>query len=455
MSAEDYLSLIDNRCRYGEIRYMRTENLEVSLRNGVVVGPTKIIYGGWAVRTLNKTFGFATSDSDVKEACETSLHLSNKQGKEVKLSEEEANRDEWKVEEKKKLADVGVEEIVDLMKHLDSMLEDMDVKVRMLNFKLKIVEKEYANTEGSYIKGRIPSVEYFHYIGIMENGKSEMSYIQLGRTGGYEQVDLLNLEDVLKDEVNALRKVIKAPKAPSGKMDLIVGPEVAGIIAHESCGHPMEADRIMGREAAQAGESFVKADMIGTRIGSEVVNVVDDPTIPNSFGHYLYDDEGVKARRRYLYKEGIINEFLHNRESAGKMGVRSTAAARSSLWNREPIPRMSTTFFEPGDYSFEELIEDVKYGIYMKTYTEWNIDDVRFNQKYTGRESYIIENGEIKDAVRWPVLEITTKELYSKIDAVGKDLQFYAGTCGKGDPMQGVDVWMGGPHLRIREVYIG
>ncbi|MEM3333875.1 MAG: metallopeptidase TldD-related protein, partial [Thermoplasmata archaeon] len=94
------------------------------------------------------------------------------------------------------------------------------------------------------------------------------------------------------------------------------------------------------------------------------------------------------------------------------------------------------------------------YSILMNSFTEWNIDDVRFNEKYVGREAYIIENGEIKEPVKRPVLEITTTGFYSAVDALSKDLKFFAGTCGKGDPMQGVDVWMGGPYIRLRNVYM-
>ncbi|HDM22832.1 MAG TPA: TldD/PmbA family protein, partial [Methanomicrobia archaeon] len=149
---------------------------------------------------------------------------------------------------------------------------------------------------------------------------------------------------------------------------------------------------------------------------------------------------------------GKINEFLHSRETAYKMGIQSNGAARASSYDREPIPRMANTFFVPGDYTLDELIEDIKFGIYMKSFTEWNIDDKRYNQRYIGRESYIIENGEIKDPVKRPVLEITTPGFYKAVDAAGKDLEFTAGTCGKSDPMQGLDVWMGGPSIRLRNV---
>ena len=132
--------------------------------------------------------------------------------------------------------------------------------------------------------------------------------------------------------------------------------------------------------------------------------------------------------------------------------MNSNGSARASSYNREPIIRMANTYFVPGDYSLEELIEDVHKGVYIKSYMEWNIDDRRWSQRYVGLEAYLIENGELKGLVKNPALEITTGGLYSSIDAVGKDLKFYPGTCGKGDPGQGVPVWFGGPSIRLRNV---
>ena len=116
---------------------------------------------------------------------------------------------------------------------------------------------------------------------------------------------------------------------------------------------------------------------------------------------------------------------------------------------------MANTYVEPGDYDVEELFKDVREGVYVKSFMEWNIDDKRLNQRYVGHEAYLIKNGEVKEMILNPVIEITTPKLWSSLDARADDLDFVAATCGKGDPMQGVPVWMGGPHLRFRDVKIG
>ncbi len=240
-----------------------------------------------------------------------------------------------------------------------------------------------------------------------------------------------------------------------GNMDVVLGPEVVGIVSHESAGHPAEADRMLGREAAQAGETYLGQEDAGRKIGSEVVNVVDDPTLDRSFGFYLSDDEGVKARRRYLIKEGLANELLHDRETAYRMGAASNGSSRAVAYYREPIVRMANTFVEPKDHSVGELIEGVRRGAYIKNFMEWNIDDRRYNQRYVGLEAYLIENGKLGPRLKNPVLEISTPALWSAVDAVGKDVEFAAAHCGKGDPMQAIPVWTGGPHMRLRNIRLG
>jgi TldD protein len=208
---------------------------------------------------------------------------------------------------------------------------------------------------------------------------------------------------------------------------------------------------------SQAGRSFIFKGgpyWLGPRIGSELVNIVDNPTIDHSYGFYEFDDEGVKARPRFLYKNGLINEFLHNRESAAKMGKKSNGSARAVDYDREAIIRMANTYLAPGDLTEEELLEDVKKGVYMKSFTEWNIDDRRFNQRYVGREAYIIENCELGFPVVRPTIETTTKNFWSAVDGVTKTLKYEAATCGKGDPMQGIPVYTGGPVIRLKDVYV-
>jgi TldD protein len=257
----------------------------------------------------------------------------------------------------------------------------------------------------------------------------------------------------LPEEAKALAKVLSSNmKVPQKPLTVVTGTQVTGIIAHESCGHPFEADRILGREAAQAGESWIAPTMLGKRLGTESVNLVDDPAIEGAYGFYLYDDEGIRARKRYLVKKGLVNEFYHNRETAASLGAKSNGSARASSYDKEPLVRMSNTYFEPGKQSEEELIESAKQGVYFKSFTEWNIDDRRYNNRYVSAEAYLIQNGRIMKPLRNVIFELTTPTIYGSIVAVGKNFELHPGMCGKGEPMQGMPVTMGGGSLKLTNI---
>jgi len=424
-------------------------------------------YSGMCVRVLiHGGMGFASSDilntETMKNRVETAVRMAKASSRLVRdkitLSDEPTHVADYSVQQKKKLADVGLDEIVSALGHIDkAMTETAPIVSRFMQLVMEERTKFFANSDDSRIHSVVPRIMIFSIPTIKEGDKMAQAMLQRGVSMGWEYMDPLARAEEICHEIAMTHKNMKeGVKAPAGKIDMVLGPEVVGIAAHESCGHPYEADRISGREAAQAGESFVKAGMMGTRIGSDAATVVDDPTLENSYGYYLYDDEGVKARPKILIKNGMINEFLHNRETSAAMDMGSSnGGARANNYNREAIVRMSNTFVAPGDHADEELFEGMKLGVYMKSFMEWNIDDKRYNQRYIGREAYLIENGQVTKPVRAPILELTTPAFWAAIDAVGKKLAFAAATCGKGEPAQGVPVYTGGPHLRLRGITLG
>ncbi|MEM3826889.1 MAG: TldD/PmbA family protein, partial [Nitrososphaeria archaeon] len=342
-------------------------------------------------------------------------------------------------------------------RELDSIvLEEKNyIPMRFLELEISAEKKLFTNSQGTYIEGYVPRLYVGGFLTGLGNGKSVQKFVEFGASGGWELITELKIFEEFRKQVQVIKGILeKGQKTVPGLYDVITGPEVTGIMVHESIGHPFEADRILGREGAQAGESYLKPTDIGRRIGSVEANISDDPTIPNSYGFYLYDDEGIRARKRKLVVNGVVNELLHNRATAREFKTKSNGAARANKFDREPIVRMANTYVEPGEYTFDELIKDVKRGIFVNSFMEWNIDDIRWNQRYVGHEAYLIENGEIKWPLINPVIEVTTEKLWSSLDARGKEIQFWAATCGKGDPMQGVPVWAGGPHLRFRNLEV-
>ncbi len=450
---------------YAEARFHRLSSLQAIMINGAVIGAGEDVSEGVAVRVLLEGgMGFsATTDLSgealreaVRRAVASARSAASYMKRPIRMGPGRLGRAKYSVEPKKPFQDVSLDaklaDLKDMYSGLELSRNGFKISNVTINYSETVEEKIIVNSDGAFVESMVPRLTVFYNMSASTGDRSANRWNQIGGSGGYELVRELRVGEQMKDDVESLYvNLVKAGSPPKGRMDVVLGPEIVALAMHESAGHPSEADRILGREAAQAGMSF-RATYKDDVIGSEHATVIDDPTIPGSSGFYLYDDEGVAAGPRILYDKGRLAGMLHNRETAAVYGVESNAAARAMNYASEPIVRMANTYMAPGTYSFEELVEDVREGVYIKKYMEWNIDDIRWGQRYVGLEAYLIRNGRIGEPVRNIALEVTTKEFYSSIDAVGKDLVFYAGTCGKGEPPQGVPVWFGGPHIRMREV---
>jgi len=445
-----------------EVRIEETKSRQLAVKSSQVNSVTSLDDAGMNIRIVMPSgIGFAAGNRVSKQEGARLVQQAYKLAKNAKVktpisfSAEHSVRTSWEVSQRKKLSDTSVEDKLAFLRETDAAVMKTKVKVQGRYYELKDFEISsfFANSEGSRISSFLPRLSLESQNLVSHKGETEQSLREFGAVGGWEKAEEWGLPQQLADEVKMLKvQIDKGKRIEPGVMDLVCGPEVAGIAAHESCGHPMEADRILGREMSQAGRSFVTPEMVGKKIGSRYATVIDDPTVPGSYGYYAYDQEGVRARPRYLYKDGLLNEFLHNRETASKMGVQSNGSSRSQFYLREPIVRMANTYVAPGDFEDDELIGSVKNGIIMHSFTEWNIDDKRYNQKYVSREAYFIKDGELGPPARKVILEVTTPSFWGAIDAVSKSVHFEAAECGKGDPAQGMAVFTGGPMVRLRGV---
>ncbi|MGQ9781972.1 MAG: TldD/PmbA family protein [Nitrososphaeria archaeon] len=451
---------------YAEARLHSTEHTICMLKNGQQepialgrsfgLGLRVIVNGGLAFSATNilqRDRSHDLVEQTVKKAKAMSKLLKDK----IVFSRERKVKKRWRAEEKERLEDKNFEDGIKVLRELDSIvLERKDyIPMRFIEMELSTERKIIENSQGTRVEGYVPRLFVSGFLTGVKESRMAQKSIEYGGSGGWELLEILKIREQVEHQSQIIKNILdKAQKTIPGDYDIITGSEVTGIIAHESIGHPFEADRVLGREAAQAGESYLKPSDVGRRIGNEQANISDDPTIPYSYGFYLYDDEGIEARKRKLLANGVVNELLHNRATARAFKTKSNGAARSISFNREPIVRMANTFVEPGDYSLEELIREVKHGIFVNSFMEWNIDDIRQNQRYVGHESYLIEDGEVRNLIVNPIIEVTTERLWSSLDARGKQVEFWAAICGKGDPMQGVPVWAGGPNLRFKNMKV-
>ncbi len=448
---------------YAEVRLEQSKTNGFMLKNGIpeMAGFERI--SGIGLRIIvNKGLGFASTNKLEKSKLKQLVRLAFKTTKaasrikeEINLAPDKPKKYNYGIKQRLRFADVSPEEKLDLLFEAEKLIHNSNIDTPMRYFTLNDnTTTEYlVNSEGTRVLATVPKASFMYFITVKQGKKTIQRFWQYGCSGGFDLVKKWDIPNLVLNEAKACSENLKkGKKTPKKRMDVVAAPQVVGIMVHESVGHPYEADRIFGREGAQAGESFVTRDMIGHQIGSKIVNVVDDPTLKNSYGFYLFDNEGVKARRKFLIRDGKINEFLHNRQTAYRMGVMSNGSSRSVEYDKESIVRMSNTFLLPGDHKEEELIEGIKEGVYIKNFMEWNIDDRRVNQKYVGAESYFIKNGKLAYPLINPTIEISTFHLWKSVDAIAKNIEYHAGNCGKGEPMQAIPVWFGGPSIRLRNI---
>jgi predicted Zn-dependent protease len=260
------------------------------------------------------------------------------------------------------------------------------------------------------------------------------------RQGGLEILADVGFRSAAPHIAQEALQLLTAPNCPAGTMDVLLAPDQVILQVHESVGHPLELDRILGDERNYAGRSFVTPDMFGTyRYGSDLMNITFDPSISEQFVSYGFDDDGQPARREYLIRHGILQRALGGLTSQKRANIPGVANARASSWNRPPIDRMANINLEPGNASLEEMIAAVDRGIYMQTNCSWSIDDSRNKFQFGCERGQLIEGGRLTAVVKNSNYRGISATFWRNLKMVGnRDTVEIMGTpnCGKGEPNQ-------------------
>jgi TldD protein len=303
-----------------------------------------------------------------------------------------------------------------------------------------------------------------HVFAVGDDGRAQKrSYpTWLGGDGfqaGYErvaQLDLAGHAEETRDEAIAL---LTAPPCPAGRRDLILESSQMALQIHESCGHPTELDRALGTEISLAGGSFMQPSLLNElRYGSREVDLVADATSAGGMGTFGWDDEGTRAGKHPLVREGMFVDFLSSRETAAALGRASTGTMRADGWNRTPLIRMTNVSLEAKKGTLEDLIADTQDGVLYATDKSWSIDDLRLNFQFSCEIAWEIKNGKRTRILRDPFYTGITPEFWRSCDAVcGPEEWKIWGiqNCGKGDPMQIMQVGHGAAPARFKAVSTG
>ncbi|UCG96419.1 MAG: TldD/PmbA family protein [Burkholderiales bacterium] len=276
--------------------------------------------------------------------------------------------------------------------------------------------------------------------------------------GGLEVIERSGFVGSGRTTAEEALQLLAAPNCPSGRFDLLLMPDQMMLQIHESVGHPLELDRILGDERNYAGTSFVTLDMFGTyRYGSTLLNVTFDPTRVEEFASFAFDDEGSRACREYLIRDGLLLRPLggttsQQRAAGQRRDLPAVATARSCSWNRPPIDRMSNLNVEPGNSTLDEMIASIDDGILMKTNASWSIDDSRNKFQFGCEWGQRIRGGRLAEVVRNPNYRGVSATFWRSLAMVGDaSTMEVMGTpyCGKGEPNQAIRVGHASPACRF------
>jgi len=330
----------------------------------------------------------------------------------------------------------------------DSRIVDWEALVDVRHATHRLVTSEGGDVLQRY-RFVFPSIGVTAYAGGVTQQRTLNGQRGICQQGGTEILARFNFAGGGRRVAEEALELLAAPNCPSGRMDVLLAPDQMVLQIHESIGHPLELDRILGDERNFAGTSFVTPQMFGTyRYGSELLNITFDPTRPEELASYAFDDEGTPAQKTWLIRGGLLERPLGGAISQTRAGLPGVANARADGWNRPPIDRMANLNLEPGDATFGQLVAGIERGIMLETNTSWSIDDSRNKFQFGCERGRIIENGMLGHVVKNPNYRGISAEFWRSLARVGNvDTVSVLGTpyCGKGEPSQTIRVGHASP----------
>jgi len=461
--------------QYADVRVVNNRTQNIAVRDGVVESLNDAETIGFGVRVLaDGAWGFASSrdltaeesDRVTELAVQLARSAARVPGQVVDLGPPVASRGVYQTPIRIDPFRLPLEEKLGLLMAADAeMAKVPGLRVRRGNLTFIREQKWFANTEGAFTEQTIYETGGGIQATAVGNGEVQSrSYpASFGRqqvTAGWEAAQGWDLPGNAGRVAGEAVALLTADPCPSEiTTDLILGGDQVALQVHESCGHPIELDRVFGSEAAYAGTSFLTTEKLGTfRYGSEVVNLTAESLRPLGLGTFGWDDEGVPAQSTPIVRNGLFLGYLMSRETATRLGMTSNGCMRASGWNRIPLVRMTNVSLEPGTWDLQDLIADTEDGIYMETNRSWSIDDKRYNFQFGTEIGYEIKNGKLGRMLRNPTYTGITPQFWNSCDAVCNAehwVMWGTPNCGKGQPGQVAHTGHGAAPARFRKIRVG
>jgi TldD protein len=460
---------------YADARFVSEESESLTVRNQEMEGIDRSSSNGVGIRVLvDGYWGFAatarTEEAEIARTAALAVAIARAAARlpmePVRLAQVEPVTATWSTSVVEDPFTVSLEEKVALLMEASRRMQD----VKGLAFgeaSLDFYRRRtmFASSEGAAIEqtlvnsgGGIEATAIGD--GEMQRRSFPNSFRGHIRAAGYEHIRTLGLTAEAERVAGEAVRLLSAKECPSERTTLVLDSNQVLLQVHESVGHPVELDRVLGMEEAYAGTSFLQPADRGTlRYGSPLVTITADATLPGGLGSFGFDDEGVPAQRVSVIEDGMFQAFISSRETAPVIGdAASTGAMRADGWQNLPLIRMTNISLEPREGTLSEIIGDTKDGVYLHTNQSWSIDDKRVNFQFGCEVAWRIKDGRLTDMYKNPNYTGITTEFWGSCDAVGGPEEWTVwGTpnCGKGQPGQVARVGHGTPPARFRDVQVG
>jgi len=432
---------------YLENRISRRILLEEAKYKNAVFG----ISQGAGVRVIagDKT-GYAYTDDITEEnllrAAEVARYVagSSKVGGPVDIRKSERNSF---ISVSMPLETVADEQRLEVMQRAHQAALDYDARIKMasINYYDEVRERTIATSEGVWLHDSLPLM-FFIVQTLGADGRARhMGRERLSKHMGFEMFEQFPPEEVATACARESIAMLEAKDCPAGKMDVVMQNGWGGVLVHEAVGHPLEADNIAKRIGVFTGKR-------GRKVASDVFTMVDDGSLPNFRGTTNFDDEGTQMKRNVLIENGVLQKYMSDILSAKQINQERTGNGRRENFRCIPIPRMTNTFIEKGKAEPEDILAATRKGLYVQSLSGGSVNPTTGVFNFTCREAYLIENGKKTSPVKGATLIGNCLDVIANVDAVGNDLAFGPGICGKG---QAAEVSAGQPTVRIRGINVG
>jgi len=434
---------------FHDMRVLRGRTTRIVLDNGELDEISESFFAGAAIRALaGGAWGFVQTESldDLSGDLATAKRAARKIGgkERLELAPSLAGKSE-KIRVKKDPGDLSLEEKVGLIREVEDAAKVAGVSSTQAVYNEVVAKTSYTSSDGRDLEYETTRVGFYITAVASRSGLFQAGMESKAGTCGLELFDEVDAVGLARRAGEAAVALLDAKAPRGGSYPVVVDQELGGVFVHEAVGHATEADIVL------EGGSILEGK-IGERIGSDLVTVKDDPSLP-LYGHYPFDDEGSSSGETALVEDGVLLSYLHSRETAGRLGgvprnARSQGSAR-------PVVRMSNTYIAPAKdgWTLPEILEEMKDGVYLLGSRGGQVSTAEGVFQFNAKGGYLVEGGEVTSLLRDVSLSGHILEILERVKAVGDDLKFNSGRCGKSGQL--VPVSDGSPHLLIEEATVG